>query len=75
MQKPWIGIALYDANHKLLNIAAGTDDFKAGALKSVMANLTVPSDVSEGVYVKIFAWENISGIKPLVEKIVYPEEK
>lgn len=75
LQKPWIGIALYDANHKLLNIAAGTDDFKAGALKSVMANLTVPSDVSEGVYVKIFAWENISGIKPLVEKIVYPEEK
>lgn len=61
----WLGIALYSASDELLKIGYNDAEVVNGTPQTVEASFTVPADIADGAYIKIFAWNGADLLKPI----------
>lgn len=64
-QKPWLGLALYDKDGKLVKVAIGEKELEGNATATASASFIVPDDIEEGAYIRVFAWEAGANMVPL----------
>lgn len=68
-QKPWLGLALYDKDDKLVKVAIGEKDLTGNETATASASFIVPDDIEEGAYIRVFAWEAGANMVPLCKAI------
>lgn len=65
-------IALYDSSKSLKEVAISDAKLAEGEPESVSASFKVPSDIGEGAYIKIFAWDTVTSLKPYQSEVIFP---
>ncbi len=71
-QKPWVGVALYDASGNIKKIACGEIDIAAGEKGTAEVTFKAPEDAGQNAYIRVFAWDAIASISPVCHDIRYP---